>query len=297
MKSPFNTARPIAIIGAGVMGTKVAWACARSGLQTRLFDIDRARALESADRALSWSQGKELERLKQCLMVSKSIDDAVSDVQLAFENVPEQLALKQQVLGDLGNRLATGAYLGSNASSLTVTPLALASGRADRFFNMNFTDPRTSKLVELMGSDRTAPETLQFAQDWAAKIGMVPIQVHKEQLGYAMNRLWRVIKKEVLRQVAQGIILPEEIDKAWMLSYGTEVGPCGMMDIIGLHTVASIEKVYQMDSQDPTDAPPQLLLDMVERGELGVSTGKGFYEYPDPLFRRKDFLDSQESAP
>jgi 3-hydroxybutyryl-CoA dehydrogenase len=291
MKRPFSTDRPIAIIGAGVMGTKVAWACARSGLETRLFDIDGDKALDSAGEARGWSKGAEQETVGRCLSVCGSLDEALAGVQLAFENVPERLALKEQVLADLGKRLGAEAFIGSNASSLTVTPLALASGRADRFFNMNFTDPRTSKLVELMGNEETAPETLKFARDWASAIGMVPIQVRKEQLCYSMNRLWRVIKKEVLRQVAEGIVLPEEIDKAWMLSYGMDIGPCGMMDVIGLHTIASIEKVYFEDSKDPADAPPQFLLDMVERGELGVTTGTGFYKYPDPLFRRKEFLE------
>jgi len=129
-----------------------------------------------------------------------------------------------------------------------------------------------------MGSDRTAPETLQFARDWAATIGMVPIQVRKEQLGYSIDRFLRATRKEVLRQVADGIILPEEIDKAWMLSYGTDLGPCGMMDIVGFHTTASIEKVDHADSQDPADALPQFLLDMVVRRELGVSASKGFCE-------------------
>jgi len=281
---------PLAIIGAGVMGTKVAWACARAGLETRLYDIDGEKALESAARAEEWSQGEELERLRQHLRVCGTLDTTLAGVQLAFENVPERLELKQQVLAGLSAGLEPDAYLGSNASSLTATPLAAASGRPARFFNMNFTDPRMSQLVELMGAPETAPETIRFARDWAAAIGMIPIQVRKEQLGYSFNRLWRVIKKEVLRQVAEGVILPDEIDKAWMLTFGTEYGPCGMMDDIGLHSIVAVEKVYHEDSGDAGDAPPEFLLEMVERGELGVGSGKGFYEYPDPLYKQKDFL-------
>jgi 3-hydroxybutyryl-CoA dehydrogenase len=75
-----------------------------------------------------------------------------------------------------------------------------------------------------------------------------------------------------------------------MLTFGTECGPCGMMDDIGLHSIVAVEKVYHEDSGDAGDAPPGFLLEMVERGELGVGSGKGFYEYPDPLYKQKDFL-------
>jgi len=286
----FRKDRPLAIIGAGVMGTKVAWACARAGLETRLYDIDGEKVHESIARALSWSEGEEQTCVKRHLRAYPDLVQTLDGVQLAFENVFEDLGLKQKVLAEVAAELEEDAYLGSNASSLTVTPLATASGRPERFFNMNFTDPRTSQLVELMVCTQTDAATIKFAQDWAAAIGMIPITTRKEQMGYSFNRLWRVIKKEVLRQVAEGVILPEEIDKAWMLTFGTQYGPCGLMDEIGLHSVAKVEKCYEEDSGDPSDAPPDFLLEMVARGETGISSGKGFYKYPDPLFRRKGFL-------
>lgn len=290
----FDPARPVAIIGAGVMGTKVAWACARSGLPTRLFDSEAGKADRAVALAATWGTADEQAMVARMVVVAASLDQALDGVQLAFENVPERLALKQEVLAELGRRAPADAYMGTNASSLPCTPLGQASGRPDRFFNLNFTDPRTDRLTELMASAATAPETKAFAKAWARHIGMVPIECLKEQLGYSFNRLWRVIKWEVLRQVEEGYATPESIDRAWMLTFGTEMGPCGIMDEIGLHTVLGIEKVYHQDSGDPRDRPPAFLEAMVKAGKLGVASGQGFYTHPDPAYRRPDFLAGED---
>ncbi|MCC6468443.1 MAG: 3-hydroxyacyl-CoA dehydrogenase family protein [Alphaproteobacteria bacterium] len=291
MYPSFDPSRPVAIIGAGVMGTKVAWACARAGLATRLFDSEPGKAAESIERALGWSGGAERERVASHLTAAPSLDAALSRVQLVFENVPEKLALKQAVHGELGRRAPADAYQGSNASSITCTPLAAASGRPERFFNLNFTDPRRERLTELMASASTAAETKTFAMAWARHIGMIPIETHREQLGYSFNRLWRVIKQEALRQIAEGYATPESIDRAWMLCFGTKMGPCGLMDDIGLHTILSVERIYYEASGDPRDRPPEFLEAMVKAGKLGVASGQGFYTHPDPAYRKPGFLE------
>jgi 3-hydroxybutyryl-CoA dehydrogenase len=287
----FDPARPVGIVGAGVMGTKVAWACARSGLATRLFDVEPGKAAASAAAASEWGTDEERRRVRSHLVVVETLDDAMAGAQLGFENVPERLELKREVHAAMSARLPANACLGSNASSLTCTPMAEASGRPDRFFNLNWTDPRSMRLVELMTSPATAPATADFARAWARHVGMVVVETRKEQLGYAFNRLWRVIKKECLRQIAGGYATAEDLDKAWMLAFGTPYGPCGLMDEVGLGSVLAIEKVYFADSDDESDRPPAFLAEMVARGELGVQSGRGFYRYPGPAYREPGFLD------
>ncbi len=286
----FDPARPIAIIGLGIMGTKVAWACARAGIPTRLYDADAAQIESALHTALSWSTGEEQLRLRDRLQPADHLAGALADVQLAFENVPEKLALKQSVHRDIGALLTETAWQGSNTSSLLCTPIAEASGRPDRFFCLNFNDPRTSRLVELMPGSKTSDACQTFAKAWARHIGMVPVTTRREQMGYSSNRLWREIKKEALRQIGNGYSTPEDIDRAWMLNWGTLQGPCGLMDDVGLHTILSVEQSYFEASGDESDRPPQFLVDMVERGELGTAAGKGFYTYPDPAYRAPDFL-------
>ena len=292
----FDPGLPVGIVGAGVMGTKVAWACARVGLATRLFDAQEGKAQASLDLALSWSQGEEQETIRANLIATVSLAEAMEGAQLGFENVPERVTLKQSVHKDMAGLLPSTAYIGTNASALMCTPMAEACGEPQRFFALNFSDPRTSRLVELMTAEAAAQETIAFAMAWARAIRMVPVRTRKEQLGYSFNRLWRVIKKETLRQIAQGHATPQDIDRAWMLIFGTPMGPCGLMDEVGLHSVLAIEKVYHQESADPSDLPPDFLIKMVEAGELGAASGSGFYTHPDPEYRKPGFLEEADES-
>lgn len=289
----FDPLAPIAIIGAGVMGTKVAWACARARLATRLFDVDAAKAIESVHLARTWSEGAEAERIARYLTPAASLAEAVQGVQLAFENVPEREQLKCEVAAEVAALVPPQVYLGSNASVLPCSPMAHASGRPERFFNMNFSDPRHFRLTEVMTSPHAAQATVTFATTWARHIGMIPLVLGKENIGYSMNRLWRVIKKEALRQVAEGTSTPDNIDRAWMLAFGVQQGPFGLMDEIGLHSVRRVEQQYFELTGDITDRAPAFLTQMVEAGRLGEQSGRGFYEHPDPAYRRPGWLEGE----
>jgi 3-hydroxybutyryl-CoA dehydrogenase len=282
----FAADRPVAIIGTGVMGTLVAWACVNSGLETRLYDVSAEQCALACRQVEHWMGAPS-----SLLVPVDSIADAVAGAQLAFENVPEKLDLKAQVLAEIDRCSAYETFVGSNTSSLQCAPLAAVSGRADRFFNMNFCNPRTSRLVEVMGCAETLAETLDFAKAWASHLGLVAIHVRKDQMGYSHNRLWRAIKKEALRQIDQGIATPEDIDRGWMLAFGVDIGPCGIMDAVGLATILSVEESYYRELGDETDRPPEVLKQLVKEGKLGVQAGVGFYRYPDPAFRHASFLD------
>jgi 3-hydroxybutyryl-CoA dehydrogenase len=286
----FDPSRPIAVIGCGVMGAKVAWACARVGIPTRAYDTSATQLETALGQIHGWSEGEERRVLVESLSFTTDLGRALDGAQLAFENVPEILDLKQRIHADIGKRLQTYGYMGSNTSSLLCSPLADASGRPARFFNMNFTDPRSQGLVEIMGGSKTAPETIAFALAWAKAIDMIPILTRAEQMGYSFNRLWRAIKKEVLQQWGRGAGYPEDIDRAWMLTFGMPYGPFGLMDQVGLATILKIEERYFEASGDESDRPPKALYDMVGRGELGVASGKGFYTYPDPAYERPEWL-------
>lgn len=289
----FDARRPIALIGMGVMGSKVAWACARAGLQVRAFDIDRAQLAASIELALTWSTGAERERVRAHLIATTDLQQATQGVQLAFENVPESESVKRDALQALDRCCAPDVPIGSNTSSMLASELAAYTRRPERVFAMNFNDPRTDRLVELMGHEGSVPDVLAFAEAWARHIGMVPVRVRREQMGYAMNRLWRVIKREALRQADAGITTPEELDRAWMLAFGMRAGPFGIMDEVGLKTVLMIEERYARASGDPADAPPAFLREMVAQGRTGARAGAGFYSHPEPAYKQLGFLDRQ----
>lgn len=289
--TPFEATRPVCIVGLGVMGAKVAWACARAGLTTRAYDLNRSATASAIERALDWSPARDRERIRSLLQPCATLEDAVTGCQLVFENVPEVLEVKNAVLGSIDTLLPPTACLGSNTSSFLCSTLGKAVRRPQRLFAMNFTDPRTMRLVELMGGEFTSAATLEFARAWARAIGMSPLQVHREQMGYCFNRLWREIKKEVLRQIGGGYCTPEEIDRAWMMAWGTRFGPCGLMDETGLDSILNVEASYFAATADESDRPPKFLVDMVATNKKGVATGQGFFNYPNPAFRRPDFFE------
>ena len=231
--------RKVAKIGVGVMGSNVAWACVVNGLEIYLFDQSAGQLKSAMEKIKGWLFNGKLSaeearaawnRLHPCA----SLTEALSGVDLAFESVYEDLEVKKKAHAEIGRLAPPHVLMGSNASSLLCTPLAEASGRPDRFFNMNFTDPHTEQLVELMWNPKTSEATQKAALGWARTLKMVPIVCKKELMGYSFNRVWRAIKKEVLYVTDLGACDPQDIDRAWILSFGTPMGPFGMMDQIGL---------------------------------------------------------------
>ena len=114
--------------------------------------------------------------------------------------------------------------------------------------------------------------------------------MNKELLGFCFNRVWRAIKRETLYMWGNGFVDFQDVDRAWMVFTGMKEGPFALMDKVGLDVIWDIEMVYYNDSKDPKDHPPQALRDKIERGELGVKSGKGFYTYPNPAFLSPDFF-------
>jgi 3-hydroxybutyryl-CoA dehydrogenase len=294
MTEPFRI-RKVGKIGLGVMGTNVVWACAVNGLETYVYDQSPEQLQRALERLRGWFRDGRLSRMEAEAALERvhpctSLEEAVGDVDLAFESVYEDLDIKRKVHAEIGRMAHPRALMGSNASSLPCTPLAEASGRPEKFFNMNFTDPQVEKLVEVMWNPRTSEETKGAAIQFARDIKMVPVVTQKEIMGYAFNRIWRAIKKEALFLVDRGHSDPESIDRAWMLIFGTPYGPFGLMDRIGLDTVQKIEMRYHDASGDERDRPPKVLNEMVERGLMGEKSGKGFYSWPDPAFRQPGWL-------
>jgi 3-hydroxybutyryl-CoA dehydrogenase len=145
-------------------------------------------------------------------------------------------------------------------------------------------------MVDIMGGKRTVTEVIETAKAWVRSVGCVPLIVNKEIFGFCFNRIWRTVKREVLYMWAGGFVDFKDIDRAWMIAHETPQGPFGLMDSIGLDVVYDIEMVYYNESKDSKDYPPEALKAMLDRHELGLKTGKGFYNYPDPEYSQSDFL-------
>lgn len=290
----------VCLCGAGYLGWQISLQCASQGTPVRLYDISD-EALERASEHIrhelkTWtSEGKttpeDVEATLSRVSFHNDLAEAVEGVGLVIEAVPERLDLKRKVFAQLDDVCDDAIILATNSSSIRISKIEDATGRLDKVLNTHFYNtPWKRSIVELMRGTGTSDETLERVRLFMVSIGITPLMVLKESTGFIFNRVWRAIKRECLHLVDQGVASFQDVDRAWMTLYETPYGPFGMMDGVGLDVVRDIEMVYYQESGAERDAPPGLLLEMIERGELGVKTGKGFYTYPDPAYLEPDFL-------
>jgi 3-hydroxybutyryl-CoA dehydrogenase len=145
-------------------------------------------------------------------------------------------------------------------------------------------------MADVMGGTATTPETLAAAADFVRSVRCVPLSVQKEIIGFCFNSVWRAVKRQSLYMWAEGFVDFRDIDRAWMVFTGMTYGPFFLMDMVGLDVILAVEQIYFEDSGDPRDEPPAFLRAKVDRGELGIKSGRGFYSYPEPECAGEGFL-------
>jgi 3-hydroxybutyryl-CoA dehydrogenase len=297
MTQPINQ---VCVVGAGLMGTQIALQCAVFGKRVWLHDL-REDALRGSLPAMSaildnmtedgYVSADERQRILDRIRHTTSVSEAASDADLVIEAVKEEVTIKRDVFQQLDKLCPQHTILGTNSSSIRISRLESATTRPDRVLNTHFVLPIwTHPFVELMRGDSTSDATMEAVRSFMSSIGILPVIVQKESMGFIFNRIWRAVKKEALKVVDQGIGTVEDVDRTWRIQMETPLGPFALMDSIGLDVVRDIELIYYEESGDPSDAPPKLLLDKIAGGELGVKTGRGFYTYPNPDWKSPDFL-------
>ena len=296
----------VCIVGAGFMGVQIGLQCALHGIPVRLTDAS-AQALAQAAQAQAEilntrvaageiAPAERAAALARTLMIG-DLRAAVESVDLVIEAVPERLELKRQVFAQLDALCDPRTILATNSSSIRISLIEDATARPDRVLNLHFYAPVWQRhMVDLQRGSRTSDETFERARAFVRQIGCTPLLVLRESTGFVFNRVWRAVKRECLHLVDEGVARFEDVDRAWMIFNDAPLGPFALMDMIGLDVIADIEQVYYAESGDARDAPPPLLTDKVERGELGVKTGKGFYSYPHPAFEDPVWLHGDEDA-
>jgi 3-hydroxybutyryl-CoA dehydrogenase len=288
----------IAIVGAGTMGARIAYQSILHGVDSYLYDIFPQKLEQAGCSIRAWL----IERLSESdvatalgyLHLCTGLEECTASAQLVIETVPENLELKRKIFNEIDRLAPSTAFLATNSSSIPSSRIADTTRRPERVFNINFTDPLNGDLlVELMGHAATDPDAIAMGEAFVRAIHMVPIMTRKEIMGFSFNRVWRAIKREMLHLVGDGYSDFEDLDRAWMLSYGLSWGPFGLMDQIGLDVIRDIEQQYFLNSGEERDRPPQFLEEMVVQGRLGVKSGIGFYTYPDPAYKKPGWLKKE----
>ncbi len=198
---------------------------------------------------------------------------------LVIEAATENEELKVKILKDLSTSLRPQGLIATNTSSISITKLAAATDRADRFIGMHFFNPvPMMALLELIRGLQTSDDTVAKAEAFAKRVGKVPITA-KNSPGFAVNRILCPMINEAIFALQEGIATAEEIDAGMKLGCNHPIGPLALADMIGLDTMLSVMEVFYNGFNDPKYRPAPLLKEMVDAGHLGRKSGRGFYSY------------------
>jgi 3-hydroxybutyryl-CoA dehydrogenase len=266
----------ISIIGIGNLGKQIAEWSALYDYRVSIFDTKQEGLKEFIENALKNAQEKNASGE---IIKYNSIKEAVKNADLIIEAVPEKLELKKEIFSQIDKAAPSHAIIATNSSSIPVSRVENAVKRKDKVLNIHFYKLPDFPMADISRGTETSDDTFNTGKKWLESIDVTPLVLKKECLGFVFNRVWRAIKKEALKIWSGGYADLEDVDKAWKIFTGMTVGPFGLMDIVGLDVVYDIEIMYYKESGDPDDKSPDMLKEMVDKGYLGVKTGRGFYNY------------------
>jgi 3-hydroxybutyryl-CoA dehydrogenase len=297
--------KKILIIGAGTMGQQIGFQCAACGFEVVLYDVaqdplDKARVrLEKLARdfvAFGKLTDEEAKGSLERIQLTTDAGEAAKDADFVSESVPEDPKLKARVFAQFHDLCPSRTVFTTNTSSLVPSMFADATGRPDKFAAFHFHDVRLTNIVDIMPHPGTSPETLDIVKAFAEKIGQVAIMLEKENHGYVFNNMLMDLMKTAQTLASRGVASIEDIDRSWMGVMHTPVGPFGIMDSIGLDTALKVTEYWANvlnDSQAKMNA--DFLRKYVDAGDVGVKSGRGFYDYPHPVFSEPGFIDGKAS--
>jgi len=277
----------VGIIGAGTMGNGIAQACAVSGIRVIMVDISEAAVAKgvatvagSLERLLKKEKITAGERDAALARIKGSTSyDELKSAQLVIEAATENYDLKLKILKQVDAMLAPDVIVATNTSSISITKLAAATSRADRFIGMHFFNPvPMMALVEIIRGLQTSDATHDAVHAMAKALGKTPITV-KNAPGFVVNRILVPMINEAFFVLAEGLATPEDIDAGMKLGCNQPIGPLALADMVGLDVCLAVMEVYLSEFGDSKYRACPLLKEMVAAGRLGRKTGQGVYRY------------------
>ena len=280
--------RKIAVIGAGTMGAGIAQACAASGFDVSLRDIEprfvegglrRIREPLQARVAKGKMSAADVDSLVSRIQGTVDLGDALGGASVVIEAILERMDLKKALYAEMDRVCPAEVIFASNTSSLSITEIASATQRPDRVVGMHFFNPApVMKLVEVVRGSETSEATVELIKELCLKLGKEPIEV-KESPGFIVNRLLIPVLNEAFNLLLEGAASAEDIDRAMKLGTNMPMGPLELADYAGLDICLDVMEVMFRETSDPKFRPAPLLRKYVRAGRLGRKTGRGVYDY------------------
>jgi 3-hydroxybutyryl-CoA dehydrogenase len=280
---PLAVSLHVTVLGTGTMGQGIAQVAAQSGHTTRLFDAAEGRALTAVKGKLLGKgkiTGDQRHQTMNRLSAATDARDACAGADLVIEAVPEDMALKIEVLKPLLDVLGPHALIGTNTSSLSVTELGARLGVPERTVGLHFFNPpAVMELIEVVRGLGTSETTISRALDFVRGLGKTPIVV-RDVPGFATSRLGVILGAEAMRMLEMGVASAGDIDRGMELGYRHPMGPLKLTDLVGLDVRLAILEHLTKEIGDQF-RPPPILRAMVRAGKLGKKSGEGFYTWVD----------------
>ncbi len=276
----------IGVVGGGRMGAGIAQVFGVIGYDVVVSESSEEEVLAAQRRVRDGLQraiehgasGFDPEVVLGRVEVVADVAELPTDAQLVVEAVPEDMALKIEVLRAIEQAVSATCVIASNTSSLSINQLATSLNKPERFAGMHFFNPvPSSLLVELVVGGQTSPEIVSRLSAWVQELGKSSITV-KDSPGFATSRLGVLLGLEAMRMLEEGVASAEDIDRAMELGYRHPMGPLRSTDLVGLDVRLAIAE-YLSRTLGERFSPPQLLREKVRRGELGRKTGQGFFRW------------------
>ena len=292
----------VTVFGSGVLGAQIAFHAAFHGYHVTLFDI-KEELLENAK--LKFEEFKklyqqdinataaDLDATVTRISFTTDLAESVKDADLTIEAIPENVQIKKDFYTKLGTLAPAKTIFCTNSSTLLPSQFAAETGRSERFLALHFANYLwKNNVAEIMGHSGTDSEIFEQVVQFAKTIGMLTIPIYKEQPGYVMNSLlvpWLIAGLDLYRN---GVADASSIDKTWMKTVGANLGPMAMADLVGMTTAYNVTKSYaELTGEEIWKNRRDFLKEnFIDRNKLGITTGEGFYKYPNPAYQAADFL-------
>ena len=284
---PPSEIRKVGVVGLGTMGAGIAQVSIQAGFETvgrevnaDLGERGRATIERYLERGVDKGRmsGEERDAALGRLTLTTELED-LADCDLVIEAVLEELPLKREVFGTLDEVTRPEAVLATNTSALSVTEIAEATSNRERVVGMHFFNPApVLPLVEVVRARESSEAAVDAAYDWASRAGKQPVRCN-DTPGFIVNRILIPLLNDCVRVLDEADVQPEEMDKALTNGLGWPLGPCALLDLIGIDVHVHASEALHGKLGEPRMAPPERLVEMQSEGKLGRKSGAGFYTY------------------